>query len=46
MDKLVESILDDMANPHYVPVEAEALILIAHALRNIADSLAGKIEIR
>lgn len=36
---LVEDILSDMAQPDYVPVEAEALVLIAWQLGRIADAL-------
>jgi uncharacterized protein Yka (UPF0111/DUF47 family) len=42
VDKLVADILDDMSSPNYVPVEAEALVLIAHALDRIANALEEK----
>jgi hypothetical protein len=42
VDKLVADILDDMASPNYVPVEAEALVLVAFYLRNLNETLAGK----
>lgn len=39
VNKLVEGIIEDMNDPNYVPVEAEVLVVIADALRRIADSL-------
>jgi hypothetical protein len=40
VDKLVADILDDMSSPNYVPVEAEALVLVAFYLRDISEKLA------
>lgn len=42
MKKLVEEILTEMDQPRYVPSEADALVLIAHYLKSISESLAPK----
>ena len=40
MNRLVEELLNDMAGEDYVPDQAEALVVIAFYVKQIADSLA------
>lgn len=41
MKKLAEDIMAEMDDPAYVPVEVEALIVIAYYLKRIGDALAS-----